>query len=370
MRRLEILSREMDRNRNIRVSGGLMKIALTLLATAFLMLQPAASRADDVTLTGAGATFPKPLYEKWASEYMKAHPGVRINYQGIGSGGGIKQIGEKTVDFGATDGPMTDKQLEKAPGILHIPMILGAVVPVYNLSEVGGKALVFDGPVLADLFLGKIKKWNDPAIAKLNPGVNLPDKPVTIVHRSDGSGTTYIWTDYLSKVSDGWKSGPGKATTVNWPVGRGAKGNDGVAGDVKQNPGSLGYVELIYAANNNISYGDVVNPAGKTIHASEESVSAAAASLKDPAEDLRISITNAEGDASYPISSFTWILVYKDQPDAAKAKVLLDFLNWATHEGQSLAAPLHYAPLPKEFIPLVEKKLKSVSAGGVAVLAQ
>ena len=347
-----------------------MKIALTLLAVLLMLAMPGISRADEVTLTGAGATFPKPLYEKWASEYMKAHPGVRINYQGIGSGGGIKQAQERTVDFGATDGPMTDKQLEKAPGILHIPMILGAVVPIYNLSEVGDKPLVFDGPVLADLFLGKIKKWNDPAIAKLNPGVNLPDKPVTIVHRSDGSGTTYIWTDYLSKVSEGWKSGPGKATTVNWPAGRGAKGNDGVAGDVKQNPGSLGYVELIYAANNAIAYGDVVNAAGKTIHASEASVSAAAASLKQASEDLRISITNAEGEAAYPISSFTWILVYKDQTDAAKGKALVDFLNWATHDGQSLAAPLHYAPLPREFIPKVEQKLKSISAGGAAVLAQ
>jgi len=346
-----------------------MKILLTLLAGAILVLQPVA-RGDEVSLIGAGATFPKPLYEKWASEYSKKHPDVRINYQGGGSGAGIKQVSDKTVDFGATDGPMTDKQLEKAPGILHIPMILGAVVPVYNVPGIAAdKPLVFSGPVLADLFMGKITKWNDPKIAELNPGVNLPNRPVTIVHRSDGSGTSYIWTDYLSKVSPAWKSGPGMATSVNWPTGRGAKGNDGVAADVKQNPGSLGYVELIYAANNKIAYGDVINPAGKTIHASEESVSAAAASLKNPAEDLRISITNAEGDAAYPISSLTWILLYKDQSDAAKGKALVDFLWWATHDGQAMGAPLHYSPLPKEFVPLVEAKLKSVTAAGQAVLA-
>ena len=345
-----------------------MKIPLTLLAAVILLVQTPVTRAD-VSLTGAGATFPKPLYEKWASEYSKTHRGVRINYQGIGSGGGIKQAQEKTVDFGATDGPMTDKQLEKAPSILHIPMILGAVVPIYNLPDVN-KPLVFNGPVLADAFLGKITRWNDPKIAELNPGVKLPDKPITIVHRSDGSGTTYIWTDYLSKVSEAWKSGPGTATTVNWPAGRGAKGNDGVAADVKQNAGSLGYVELIYAANNNISYGDVVNAAGKTIHASEASVSAAAASLTNPPEDLRVSITNAPGDGAYPISSFTWILLYKDQADAAKGKALVDFLWWATHDGQALAAPLHYAPLPKEFVPLVEAKLKSVTAGGQAARAE
>ena len=346
-----------------------MKIVLTLLAGLILTLQPVA-RGDEVALTGAGATFPKPLYEKWAAEYTKAHPDARINYQGIGSGGGIKGISDMSIDFGATDGPMTDKQLEKAPGILHIPMILGAVVPVYNVPGIAAdKPLVFSGPVLAELFLGKITKWNDAKIAELNPDVNLPDRPVTIVHRSDGSGTSYIWTDYLAKVSADWKSGPGNATSVNWPTGRGAKGNDGVAADVKQNPGSLGYVELIYAANNKIAYGDVINPAGKTIHASEESVSAAAASLKNPAEDLRISITTCEGDAAYPISSFTWILLYKEQPDAAKGKALVDFLWWATHDGQSLAQPLHYAPLPKEFVPIVEAKLKSVTAGGQAVLA-
>jgi phosphate transport system substrate-binding protein len=326
------------------------------------------SPGGTVSLTGAGATFPDPLYQKWAADYFRAHPGVRINYQGIGSGGGIKQIIEKTVDFGASDGPMTDEQLKKAPGeLLHVPMTMGAVVPLYNLGGVD-KPLVFSGPVLADLFLGKISKWDDPRLAALNPGLSLPDRPVTIVHRSDGSGTTYIWTDYLSKVSSEWASGPGKSTTVNWPVGRGAKGNDGVAGDVKQNEGSLGYVELVYAANNNIAFGDVVNAAGKRIRASEQTVSAAAAPLKDIPQDLRVSITNAPGDAAYPISSFTWMLLYKDQPEQAKGQALVEFLWWATHDGQAMAAPLHYAPLPREFTPLVEAKLRSVSVGGKPVV--
>ena len=309
---------------------------------------------------------------KWAAQYSRMHGDVRINYQGIGSGGGIKQITERTVDFGATDGPMTDSQLQKAKGeLLHIPTVLGAVVPIYNLPGVASeKRLIFSGSVLADLFLGKITKWNDPKIAELNPGVSLPDKPVTIVHRSDGSGTTYIFTDYLSKISSEWEKGPSRLTTVNWPVGRGAKGNDGVAGtaDVKQNEGSLGYVELIYAANNNISYGDVINAAGKPIHATIESVTAAAGSIKDPAEDLRISITNAPGDEAYPISSLTWILVYREQSDASKGKALVDFLWWATHDGQSFASPLQYAPLPKGLIPLVEKKLKGINAGGSPAL--
>lgn len=324
-----------------------------------------------VSLTGAGATFPKPLYEKWAADYASAKPGVSINYQGIGSGGGIKQISGQTVDFGATDGPMSDEQIAKAPAkLLHIPTVLGAVVPIYNVEGVS-KELVFSGPVLADLFLGKITKWNDPRLVELNPEAKLPDKPVTIVHRSDGSGTTFIWTDYLAKVSPAWKAGPGNATTVNWPVGRGAKGNDGVAADVKQNAGSLGYVELIYSANNNIPSGAVMNADGKAVRASEDSVSAAAAGLKDPPADLRISITNAPGADAYPISSLTWILVYEEQPDAAKGKALVDFLWWVTHDGQAAAAPLHYAPLPKTFVPLVEAKLKSITVkGGAAILAQ
>jgi phosphate transport system substrate-binding protein len=322
------------------------------------------SAGTSVGLTGAGSTFVKPLMDKWSSEYPKSHPGFRLNYQGIGSGGGIKQITEKTVDFGATDGPMTDDQLKKAGGeILHVPVTMGAVVPIYNLPQ-AKKPLVFSGPVLADLFLGKINKWNDPRLVQLNPDAGLPDQPVTIVHRSDGSGTSYILTDYLAKVSKDWASGPGRATTVNWPVGRGAKGNDGVAGDVKQNEGSLGYVELIYAANNNITYGDVQSAGGKAVHASGESVSAAAAGMKTIPPDLRMSITNAEGDNAYPISGLTWVLVYKEQSDAAKGQATVDFLWWATHEGQAAAAPLHYAALPAEFIPLVEGKLSSVTAGG------
>jgi phosphate transport system substrate-binding protein len=297
---------------------------------------------------------------------------VNINYQGIGSGGGIKQITERTVDFGATDGPMADEQLKKTPGaILHIPTVLGAVVPIYNVGGVS-KELVFSGPVLADLFLGKITRWNDPRLVELNPDAGLPDKPVTIVHRSDGSGTTFIWTDYLAKLSKDWEAGPGRSTTVNWPVGRGAKGNDGVAADVKQSEGSVGYVELIYAANNNIACGGVKNAAGKVVRASEESVSAAAASL-DPghAGDLRVSITNAPGDNAYPISSFTWIVAYREQSDAAKGKALAEFLWWVTHDGQAAAAPLHYAPLPETFVPLVEAKLKLITiAGGQAALAQ
>ncbi|CAA9409514.1 MAG: Phosphate ABC transporter, periplasmic phosphate-binding protein PstS [uncultured Phycisphaerae bacterium] len=329
------------------------------------------SSSGQVGLTGAGATFPKPLYEKWAAEYTKMRPNVQVNYQGIGSGGGIKQITDRTVDFGATDGPMTDDQLAKAPGpILHIPMTLGAVVPIYNLPQAAGKPLVFGGPVLADLFLGRITKWNDPKLAQLNPGVSLPDKAITIVHRSDGSGTTYIFADYLSKVSKDWAAGPGRATTLNWPVGRGAKGNDGVAADVKQNEGSLGYVELIYAANNAIAYGDVQSAAGKPVHATPESVSAAAAAFKEVPDDLRFSITNPEGDAAYPISSLTWILVYRDQPDAAKGKALLDFLWWATHDGQPMAGALSYAPLPATLVPRIEQKLKSVTAGGKPIMGQ
>jgi phosphate transport system substrate-binding protein len=323
------------------------------------------SSGADVRLTGAGATFPKPLYEKWASDYAATKPSVRINYQGIGSGGGIKQITEQTVDFGATDGPMTDEQLKKAPGqILHIPTVLGAVVPIYNVKDVK-KDLVFSGPVLADLFLGKITKWNDPRLVELNPDAGLPDKPVTIVHRSDGSGTTYIFADYLAKVSKQWEAGPGRATTLNWPVGRGAKGNDGVAADVKQGDGSLGYVELIFAANNAIHYGGVINAAGKPVRATEQTVSAAAAGIdSSSAADLRISITNAAGDDAYPISSLTWILVYQEQKDAAKARALVDFLWWATHDGQAAAAPMHYAPLPAKLVGLVEQKLKSVTVSG------
>ncbi len=320
------------------------------------------------SLTGAGATFPKPLYDKWCAEYTRMKPDVRINYQGIGSGGGIKQITDKTVDFGASDVPMTEKQLEKAPGMLHIPTAMGAVVPIYNLPGVA--KVTFSGPVLADIYLKKITKWNDAKLAQLNPGTPLPDKAINVVYRSDGSGTTFVWTDYLSKVSPEWESGPGRSTTIKWPLGRGAKGNDGVAADVKLNPGSIGYVELIYAANNNIAYGSVVNSAGKAVDASIASVSAAAATLKEIPEDLRVSITNAPGDAAFPISSLTWILVYPEQADAAKGKAIADFLWWCVHDGQALTAPLHYSPLPSEFIPYVERRLKLIQAGGKSLLGE
>ena len=353
----------------MRVMAGVVAVAVLIGVAGCDRDGANSSGKANVSLTGAGATFPQPLYVKWASDYGKAHPEVKINYKGIGSGGGIKQITERTVDFGATDGPMTDQQLAKVPSpILHIPMTMGAVVPIYNLPGVT-KPLVFDGPLLADLFLGKVTKWNDPRLAGLNPGVSLPDKAVTIVHRSDGSGTTYVWTDYLSKVSPDWEKGPGRSTTVNWPVGRGATGNDGVAADVKQNEASLGYVELVYAANNKIAFGDVVNAAGKPVHASEASVSAAAASLGNVPEDLRVSITNPPGDAAYPVSSLTWILVYQEQSDPAKGKALVDFLWWAVHDGQATAAPMSYAPLPAALMPTIEKKLKSVTAGGKPLIA-
>jgi phosphate transport system substrate-binding protein len=345
-----------------------LMVGVLVLAVAGCNRESSSGTAAEVALTGAGSTFAKPIYDKWAATYTAAHPNVRLNYQGIGSSGGINQIVNKTVDFGATDGPMTEAQLGRAPGmIVHIPTVLGAVVPIYNLPDVS-RPLVFNGQVLAALYLGKITRWNDPKLIALNPGANLPDRPVTTVHRSDGSGTTYIFTDYLSKVSSAWESGPGHSTEINWPAGRGAKGNDGVAADVKQNPGSLGYVELIYAANNKIAYGDLVNAAGKTIHASVESVSAAA--LQNIPDDLRVSITNAPGDTAYPISSLTWILAYQQQTDAAKGKALVDFLWWAIHDGQTLAGSMFYAPLPKEFVPRVEKKLQSITSNGHPLLEQ
>jgi phosphate transport system substrate-binding protein len=302
-------------------------------------------------INGAGATFPYPIYSKWFDEYHKLHPEVSINYQSIGSGGGIRQITNETVAFGATDGPMTDEQLKAAPGpILHFPTVLGADVPIYNIPGVDAE-LKFSGPVLADIFLGKVAKWNDPAIAKLNPAVKLPDTNITVAHRSDGSGTTYIWVDYLSKVSPEWKSKVGVNTSVNWPTGVGGKGNEGVTGLVKQTPGSIGYVELIYALQNKINFGTVQNADGEFVKASEQSVTAAAsgAAANMPA-DFRVSITNAPGRASYPISSFTWILLYESPKDKAQAKVLVDFMKWALSDGQKFASDLGYAPLPAEVV--------------------
>jgi len=310
-------------------------------------------------INGAGATFPNPIYTKWFSEYNKLHPDVLINYQSVGSGAGIQQMIKKTVFFGATDGPMTPEQLQSAPGkILHFPTVLGAVVPVYNVPGIS-QELKFNGEVLAKIILGKITKWNDPAIAKLNEGVNLPSADVTVVHRSDGSGTTYIFVDYLSKVLPEFKQTVGVATSVKWPVGVGGKGNEGVSGLVSQTPGSIGYVELIYAMQNKIAYGSVQNMNGKFVKASTDAVTAAAAAAagKMPA-DFRVSITNAPGDEVYPISSFTWFLLYEDAQDKKQAKTMVDFLKWALTDGQKFAPDLGYAPLPK---PVVDMEMKALA---------
>jgi phosphate transport system substrate-binding protein len=316
----------------------------------------------ETNLNGAGATFPNPIYQKWFTEYHNAHKDVQINYQSIGSGGGIQQLTSGTVDFGASDGPMTDEQLSKASGkIFHIPTVLGAVVPTYNVTGVTGE-LKFSGDVLADIFLGNIKKWNDPRLAKANPGVKFPDEEIVVVHRSDGSGTTYIFTDYLSKVSPEWKSKVGKGTSVNWPAGLGGKGNEGVSGMVKQTEGGIGYVELIYAVSNKMPYGSVQNAAGKFIKASLESVTAAAASVKDMPDDFRVSITNAPGKDAYPISSFTWLLVPAEWADATKEKAFVDFLTWMVDQGQSMTSALQYAPLPKNVATKVKARIKEVKA--------
>ncbi len=328
------------------------------LAAMVFAASPAA--AQTIQLNGAGATFPYPIYSKWFSEYNKIHPNIQINYQSIGSGGGIRQITEHTVDFGASDGPMTPEQLKAAPGIMHFPTVMGADVPVYNIPGVNA-TLKFTGPLLADIFMGKITKWNDRAIQSLNPGIKLPDTDIAVVHRSDGSGTTYIFTDYLSKVSPEWKSKVGVSTSVKWPVGVGGKGNEGVAGQVKQQPGSIGYVELIYAIQNKINYGQVQNKSGRFLLASLEGVTAAAAgAAKAMPKDFRVSITNAPGPNAYPISSFTWLLVYENQTDKTKGKILTDFLHWMVKDGQKYCADLGYAPLPKEVVALEESAMNRI----------
>jgi phosphate transport system substrate-binding protein len=336
-------------------------LRLAALALAALSLAAAPASAQKVQINGAGATFPYPIYSKWFSEYNKLHPDVEINYQSIGSGGGIRQVTNQTVFFGATDGPMTDEQQQAAAGkILHFPSVLGGDVPVYNIPGVDAE-LKFTGPVLADIFLGKITKWNDPAVAKLNPGVKLPGTDITVCHRSDGSGTTYIWVDFLSKVSPEWKKKVGVATSVNWPVGIGGKGNEGVAGLVKQTPGSIGYVELIYALQNKIDYGSVQNMAGEFVRATTESVSAAAAAAATQMPpDFRVSITNAPGKGVYPISSFTWLLFYESPKDKQRARIMVDFMKWALAEGQRFAPELGYAPLPKEVVALETNALKKI----------
>jgi phosphate transport system substrate-binding protein len=307
-------------------------------------------------LTGAGATFPYPIYSKWFSEYSAAHPGVEINYQSIGSGGGIRQVTAGLVDFGASDGPMTDEQLAASKvKLIHIPTVLGAVVPVFNVPGVGD--IKFSGDVLADIYLGKITMWNDARVAKDNPGVKLPDQKIIVVHRSDGSGTTYIWTDYLSKVSSDWGNGPGKGTSPSWPVGVGGKGNEGVAGLVRQLPGAIGYVELIYALQNKISFGEVKNAAGNWERASIAGVTEAAASVKQIPADYRVSITNAPGKDAYPISSFTWLLIPVHSTDPAKGKVIKDMLSWIINSGENEVTALSYAPLPKA---VADRVLKTV----------
>ena len=326
----------------------------TLVAVVLLMLAMGTVQAQK--LTGAGATFPYPIYSKWFSEYSGAHPGVEINYQSIGSGGGIRQVTAGLVDFGASDGPMTDEQLAASKiKIIHIPTVLGADVPAFNVP--GVTDIKFSGDVLADIFLGKIVNWSDGRIARDNPGVKLPDQKIIVVHRSDGSGTTYIWTDYLSKVSKEWADGPGKGGSVAWPVGVGGKGNEGVAGLVRQLPGALGYIELTYALQNHISFGEVKNPAGNWVRASIEGVTEAAASVKQMPADYRVSITNAPGANAYPISSFTWLLVPLKSADPARGKILKDLVSWIVNSGESEVSALSYAPLPKS---VAEKVLKTV----------
>jgi len=309
-------------------------------------------------INAAGATFPYPIYSKWFDEYHKLHPMVQINYQSIGSGGGIRQLTDKTVDFGASDGPMTDDQLKQAGfKILHFPTVLGAAVPSYNIPGVTAE-LKFTPEALSGIFLGKITKWNDPAIAGANPGVKLPAEDIVVIHRSDGSGTTYIWTDYLSKVSSEWESKVGRNTSVNWPVGLGGKGNEGVAGLLKQTPDAIGYVELIYAIQNNLPYGVVKDPAGEFVKASLASVSAAAAgAAKSMPDDFRVSITNSPGKGAYPISSFTWLLIPAQIQDAAKKAAIKDFLVWAITSGQQFCEPLAYAKLPKEVVAKEQKAI-------------
>jgi phosphate transport system substrate-binding protein len=332
---------------------------LKFIAAGVLAMATLSATAQNIN--GAGATFPNPIYSRWFNEYSQAHSSVHINYQSIGSGGGIRQVSEGTVDFGATDSPMTDEAINSAKvKTMHIPTVLGAVVPVYNLKGVS-KELNFSGDVIADIYLGKISKWNDPRIAKDNPGVNLPDAAILPVYRSDGSGTSFIFTDFLSKVSPDFKSKVGAAASVKWPTGIGQKGNEGVAGMVRQAPNSFGYVELIYARGNNMQFGSVKNAAGKFIQASTDGVTAAAAAAaKTMPADYRVSITNAPGAASYPISSFTWLLIPVKSTDPAKAKALADFLGWMLDKGEAEAASMTYAPLPKPVQDMVRKSIAQV----------
>jgi phosphate transport system substrate-binding protein len=355
------------------VSNRSFRLVVWFSAVAFIALSIACtggggSGSGSVSLQGAGATFPNPLYQKWLNEYGKVHPNVKIDYQSIGSGGGIKQLKEQTVDFGASDAPMKDEDLKSAPGeILHVPTVLGAVVITYNLEGITAP-LRFSPDVLADIFLGKVKKWNDPRIAADNPGVTLPANDITVVHRSDGSGTSAVFTDYLSKISAEWKDKVGAGISPSWPVGLGGKGNEGVTGQVKQTPNTIGYVELAYAVKNNLPVAQLKNASGSFVTPSIEAVTAAASgSAASTPEDLRVSITNATGAQAYPISSYTYILVYKNQKDAAKGKALVDFLWWGIHDGEGFAKDLQYAPLPADIVKRAEAKISSVTANGAAL---
>jgi phosphate transport system substrate-binding protein len=333
-----------------------------MLTAAVCVMAATGLIAQTVEINGGGATFPNPIYSKWFSEYNKLHTNVRINYQPQGSGFGIQQLTQQTVFFGASDGPMTDEQLKAAPGpILHFPTVLGAVVPVYNIPGLSG-ALKFTGPVIADIYLGKITKWNDPAIAKLNADAKLPATDITVVHRAESSGTTYIFVDFLAKVSPEWKTKVGVKQAVNWPTGVGGRGNEGVSGLVTQTPGAIGYVELIYALQNKISYGSVQNAAGEFVNASVDSVTKAAASAAMP-PDFRVSITNAPGKGVYPISSFTWILLYEAPKDKTQGKTMVDFMKWALSDGQKYCAELGYAPLPASIVKLEMTALGKIKVG-------
>ncbi|SPF33726.1 Phosphate-binding protein PstS [Candidatus Sulfotelmatobacter kueseliae] len=334
---------------------------IMLLLVCVLLALPVVGQT---TLNGAGATFPYPIYSKWFSEYQKIHPDIQVNYQSIGSGGGIQQVTAATVDFGASDMPMTDGQLHDAEAklktnVLNIPTVLGAVVPAYNVPGVSGE-LKFTPEMLSEIFLGRISNWNDPAISAANPGIKFPNQEIIIVHRSEGSGTTFIWTDYLSKVSADWKAQVGFGASVKWPRGMGGKGNEGVAGFIRQLPGSIGYIELIYALQNNIQYGSVRNAAGVFLKASLEGVTAAAASAPKMPADFRVSITNAPGKDAYAISSFTWLLIPQQSKDPAKGKILADFLSWMVSDGQKLTSALSYAPLPDNVVAKVKETIKQV----------
>lgn len=348
------------------------RITAVILLASFALLPFACSPSGGpgsvggvMKLQGAGATFPNPLYQKWVSEYGKLHANVQIDYQSIGSGGGIKQIQEQTVDFGASDAPMKDEELKAAPGeLLHVPTVLGAVVVTYNVASIA-QPLHFSPEVIADIFLGKIKKWDDAKIKQDNPGVNLPAADITTVHRSEASGTTFVFTDYLSKVSPEWKEKVGTDKSPKWPGGQGGKGNEGVTGQIKNQPNTIGYVELAYAVQNKLPVALIKNASGKFVEPSIDAVTAAAASASaETPDDLRVSITNSPGENAYPISSYTYILAYKDQKNADKGKALVDFLWWGIHDGEQFARDLQYAPLPAEIVKRAEAKINSITSGG------